>query len=70
MNDFRILTRLLFAGNLTKQPGYANKKFRVVGNLKNTDKIMRDSFWLGVWPCLEKENLDYVIKKFKDFLKM
>lgn len=70
LNDFRILTRLLFAGNLTKQPGYANKKFRVVGDLNNTDKIMRDSFWLGVWPGLEKEHLDYVIKKFKDFIKM
>lgn len=68
LNDYRILTRLLFAGNLTKQPGYANREFRVVGNLKNTDKIMNDSFWLGVWPGLNEEHLDYVIEKFKDFL--
>ena len=62
------MTRLLFAGNLTKQPGYMNKKHRIVGNLNNTDKIMSDSFWVGVWPGLEKVELNFIIKEIKEFI--
>ena len=68
LNNHRILSRLLFAGNITKQPGYMNKKCRIIGDLKNTDKLMNDAFWIGVWPGLEKEHLDFVILKFKEFL--
>jgi CDP-6-deoxy-D-xylo-4-hexulose-3-dehydrase len=68
LNSKRILTRLLFAGNLTKQPGYMNKKHRIVGNLNNTDKIMSDSFWVGVWPGLEKVELNFIIKEIKEFI--
>ena len=48
LNNKKILTRLLFAGNLTKQPGYVNKKHKIIGTLNNTDKIMNDTFWVGV----------------------
>ena len=64
----KILMRLLFAGNLTKQPGFINKEHRIVGNLNNTDKIMNDSFWLGVWPGLDKIHLDFIVKTIKQFI--
>ena len=53
------MTRLLFAGNLTKQPGYVNKKHKIIGTLNNTDKIMNDTFWVGVWPGLGNKELDF-----------
>lgn len=68
LNSKRILTRLLFAGNLTKQPGYMNKKHRVVGSLKNTDKIMSDSFWVGVWPGLGQKELDFITYEIKKYI--
>jgi CDP-6-deoxy-D-xylo-4-hexulose-3-dehydrase len=68
LNEKRIITRLLFAGNLTKQPGYMSKNSRIIGDLKNTDKFMNDSFWIGVWPGLDKEHLDYMLNSIKDFI--
>ena len=68
LNSKKILTRLLFAGNLTKQPGYMNKKHRIVGNLKNTDKIMSDAFWVGVWPGLSTKELDFIVHEIKDYI--
>jgi len=61
LNELNIGTRLLFAGNILKQPGFMNTPRRVVGNLLNTNKIMEDSFWIGVWPGLTKPMLDFVI---------
>jgi len=60
-------TRLLFAGNMIRQPAVTNSNviYRVVGDLKNTDKIMNDTFWIGVWPGIYGEKIEYVIKKFK-----
>lgn len=60
-------TRPLFAGNITKQPYFENIKYRVVGNLENTDLIMNNTFWIGVFPGLTQEMLQYVVETFKNF---
>jgi CDP-6-deoxy-D-xylo-4-hexulose-3-dehydrase len=66
LNEFQIGTRLLFGGNLLKQPAFQNTPRRVVGELKNTDNVMNDTFWIGVWPGLTKPMLDYVIVIFHE----
>jgi CDP-6-deoxy-D-xylo-4-hexulose-3-dehydrase len=63
----KIATRLLFAGNLTKQPYMQGRQFRVCGNLANTDTAMNNSFWLGVWPGLSEPQLDYITGKLEEF---
>ena len=68
LDQNKIGTRLLFAGNLTKQPYMKNRQYRIVGNLGNTDYIMNNSFWIGVYPGLTKEMLDYVIMHIETFL--
>lgn len=62
LNEMKIATRLLFAGNLLRQPGFMGTPRRVVGDLVNTDITMKDTFWIGVWPGLTIEMLDYVIE--------
>ena len=68
LEDKKIGTRLLFAGNITKQPAYKGLEYKVIGDLKNTDLIMNNSFWLGVWPGLSKDNLRYMFDSVKEFL--
>jgi CDP-6-deoxy-D-xylo-4-hexulose-3-dehydrase len=63
-----IETRLLFAGNLVRHPAYEGVPMRVVGNLRNADKIMKDSFFLGVYPGIDEEKMNFVIKKTEEFL--
>ena len=65
----RVGTRLLFGGNLTRQPAYQDVKFRVVGDLKNTDFAMRNAFWLGVYPGLSEPMLDHVVDVCSRFIR-
>jgi CDP-6-deoxy-D-xylo-4-hexulose-3-dehydrase len=68
LNDCRIETRNLFAGNMTRQPGFINKQGRISGRLENTDRIMNHTFFLGTYPGLDKEKLDYIEEKISSFL--
>jgi CDP-4-dehydro-6-deoxyglucose reductase, E1 len=68
LDSRKIGTRLVFAGNITKQPAYKDIDFRIVGDLTNTDIVMTRSFWVGVYPGLTKQMLDYVISSISDFM--
>ena len=61
-------TRLLFAGNLTRQPYMKNVDYRVSGELINTENVMNNTFWIGVQPALTNEMLDYVATQIETFL--
>ncbi len=65
----KIETRMLFGGNLVRQPAYRNRKYEKIGGLGNSDAIMNDSFWIGVYPGLTPEMLKYVAQAFHDFVK-
>ena len=67
LDQYNIGTRLLFAGNLTKQPYFEGRKYRIVGNLENTDIIMNQTFWLGVYPGLCNEQLDYIVDRLETY---
>ena len=74
LEDNKIQTRNLFAGNLTKHPCFDDMRktgegYRVVGTLENTDKVMNDSFWIGVYPGMTDEKISYMIKKLHEALK-
>lgn len=71
IEDHGVQTRMLFAGNLIKHPCFDEMRktgngYRVVGNLENTDRIMRDTFWVGVYPGMNDEMIDYMIKTIRD----
>ena len=70
-----IQTRMLFAGNLTKHPCFdamraAGKGYRIAGELTQTDRIMNDTFWLGVYPGLTDEKIDYMAQTVKDAVRV
>lgn len=67
LEESKIGTRLLFAGNLTKQPYMAGRNFRVCGDLTNTDIVMNQTFWLGTFPALGEPQLDYIADRIEEF---
>lgn len=73
LENSNIQTRNLFAGNMLRHPMFdslvENKDYRKVGDLKHTDKIMNDSFWLGVYPGMSDEVINYMLQKIKAFIK-
>ena len=73
VEEHGVQTRMLFAGNLTKHPCFdemrkSGEGYRIVGELKNTDRIMRDTFWVGVYPGMTEEMIDYMAKTIIDGL--
>jgi CDP-6-deoxy-D-xylo-4-hexulose-3-dehydrase len=69
LNSRKIGTRLLFGGNLIRQPAFLGKPMRIVGNLDNTDLVAENTFWIGVWPGLSRSMLEYVVTSLKEILK-
>ena len=74
LENHNIQTRLLFAGNLLKHPCFNEMRatgngYRVVGELKNTDTIMEQTFWIGVYPGMTKEMLDYMVVKIREYVR-
>lgn len=66
LNTNKIGTRLLFAGNLLKQPYFKDVEYRVVGDLTHTEKTMNDTFWIGLQPSLNQEHFDFVAEKLEE----
>lgn len=67
LEENNIETRMIFAGNALRQPAFKDIPARVAGGLENTDFIMRNSFFIGVYPGLESEHIDYILEKFGQF---
>ena len=66
LDSHKIGSRLLFAGNLLKQPYFKDVEYRVVGDLTHTDKTMNDTFWIGVQPALDEVHFDFVAEKMEE----
>lgn len=74
MEKSGVQTRMLFAGNLTKHPCFDEMRstgegYRIVGTLENTDRIMNDTFWVGVYPGMTDEMIDYMAKVIIEAVK-
>jgi len=67
LESHKIGTRLLFGGNLVRQPAYRNSSYRIASPLKNADFIMNNVFWIGVYPGLTQSMLDYICESIKEF---
>jgi len=69
LEENKIATRMLFGGNLLRQPAYQNIAHRSPYSLSNTDLVMRELFWIGVYPGLTKEMINYLVFKFREFME-
>lgn len=69
LNENRIATRLMFGGNLVKQPAYKEQEFRIHKNLINADIVMNSTFWIGVYPGINDEMLEYIFERFEEFIE-
>ncbi|WP_020205885.1 lipopolysaccharide biosynthesis protein RfbH [Cupriavidus sp. WS] len=67
LDQHRIGTRLLFAGNLVRQPYMQGRPYRISGDLRNSDIVMSDTFWVGVYPGLSEQMLDFMAEKLEQF---
>jgi CDP-4-dehydro-6-deoxyglucose reductase, E1 len=67
LEENQISTRMLFGGNLIKQPAYEDIKYKIHDSLNNSDLVMNNLFWIGVYPGLKKEHIEYVLSKFDAF---
>jgi CDP-6-deoxy-D-xylo-4-hexulose-3-dehydrase len=70
LNNKKIGTRLLFSGNLVKQPYMKNVIFKIPHDLKNTDFVMENTFWIGLYPGLTEKHLEYSVSEIKNFFKL
>lgn len=68
LDQHRINTRLLFGGNLIRQPYFKDRQYRIAGALKTTEQVMANTFWVGVWPGLSDEMIDYIADTIGEFL--
>ncbi len=69
LDEQRVGTRLLFAGNLTRQPYMQGQQYRVSGELTVTDKVMRDTFWIGLWPGLTEDHLEHAARSMETYVR-
>jgi len=69
LEDRKIATRLLFGGNLVRQPAYADVAYRTIGDLANSDRIMQSCFWVGVYPGLTEEMLAWIAQSIRDLVR-
>lgn len=69
LDEQRVGTRLLFAGNLTRQPYMRGQAYRVCGELSMTDKAMRDTFWIGLWPGLSEDHLEHAARHLESYVR-
>lgn len=68
LEDCGIATRPVFAGNVIRHPAYDKVNYKVVGDLKNSDYIMRNTFWIGCWHGLAMDQLDYILERMEQFM--
>ena len=68
LDQNKVGTRLLFAGNITRQPYMENVQYRISGDLTNSDNVMNNTFWIGVQPALTREMLEFVATKIETYL--
>ena len=69
LENNKIMTRQLFAGNMTRQPAYQDIECRIIGNLENTDYIMNNTFFIGIYPGINDMKIDYIVGVFKRFFE-